>query len=69
MEIETYAPREHYYIAPNIKVKHSVFKIVKPSKTFTQNSVVDPDSFNPDTDMDPDPAFQMNQNPDLDPEF
>ncbi len=25
---------------------------------------VDPDSLNPDTDMDPDPAFQVNPDPD-----
>jgi hypothetical protein len=30
------------------------------------HSVVDPDSLNPDLDTDPDPAFQMNLNPDKD---
>ncbi len=34
---------------------------------FHISSVVDPDSLNPDTD--PDPAFQVNLDPDTDPEF
>jgi hypothetical protein len=32
------------------------------------DSVVHPDSLNPDTDTDPDPAFQVNLDPDMQPD-
>jgi hypothetical protein len=39
VSISTQAPTEHYYRAPNIKVKHSVpyFKRFKPSKNLCTN--------------------------------
>jgi hypothetical protein len=45
----------------NDKIVKSVFEA--PLSRSVLFSTVDPDSLNPDTDTDPDPTFQVNQDP------
>jgi hypothetical protein len=51
----------------NDKIVKSVFEA--PLSRSVLFSTVDPDSLNPDTDTDPDPSFQVNQDPVPDPVF